>query len=184
MQAGRAGLPLAIALSLVFLAQGLLGNRDKSLTWDEPRYIAAGYASLTQNEFRLNPSHPPFLQELLALPLLSLEPEVPPEGVEHWLARRNSAVGYGNAFVFGVGLSPSSGFFLSLQLKEHGFGSLDGFLSRRNHIPQGLDLLLLLSFCYFIFIFLFFVFVFCHFVFHGKPQQNPLGPARFFFVSG
>ena len=36
MKAGRAGLPLAIALSLAFLAQGLLGNRDKSLTWDEP----------------------------------------------------------------------------------------------------------------------------------------------------
>ena len=103
MKAGRAGLPLAIALSLAFLAQGLLGNRDKSLTWDEPRYIAAGYASLTQNEFRLNPSHPPFLQELLALPLLTLELETPPEGVEHWLARRNSAVGYGNAFVYGIG---------------------------------------------------------------------------------
>ncbi len=103
MKASRAGLPLAIALSLAFLAQGLLGNRDKSLTWDEPRYIAAGYASLTQNEFRLNPSHPPFLQELLALPLLSLELEIPSEGVEHWLARRNSAVGYGNAFVYGSG---------------------------------------------------------------------------------
>jgi hypothetical protein len=103
VKAGRAGLPLAIALSLAFLAQGLLGNRDKSLTWDEPRYIAAGYAALTQNEFRLNPSHPPFLQELLALPLLPLELEIPAKGVEHWLARRNSAVGYGNAFVYGSG---------------------------------------------------------------------------------
>jgi hypothetical protein len=103
VKAGRAGLPLAIALSLVFLAQGLLGNRDKSLTWDEPRYIAAGYASLTQSEFRLNPSHPPFLQELLALPLLSLELEIPSEGVEHWLARHNPPVEYGNAFVYGSG---------------------------------------------------------------------------------
>ena len=99
----RAGLPLAIALSLVFLAQGLLGNRDKSLTWDEPRYIAAGYASLTQNEFRLNPAHPPFLQELLALPLLLLEPNVPSQGAEHWLATSNPAVEYGSAFVYGSG---------------------------------------------------------------------------------
>jgi hypothetical protein len=94
---------LAVALSLVFLAQGLLGNRDKSLTWDEPRYIAAGYALLTQGEFRLNPSHPPFLQELMALPLLLLELEIPPQGAEHWLATSNPPVGYGNALIYGSG---------------------------------------------------------------------------------
>jgi hypothetical protein len=103
VKAGRAGLFLAIALSLAFLAQGLLGNRDKSLTWDEPRYIAAGYASLTQSEFRLNPSHPPFLQELMALPLLPLELEIPPKDVEHWLATSNPPVEYGRALVYGSG---------------------------------------------------------------------------------
>ena len=64
---------LPFAFALAFLLQGYLGNLSKSLTWDEPTFIASGYSYLTRNDLRMNSEAPPLLQQLQALPLLTLD---------------------------------------------------------------------------------------------------------------
>ena len=48
-----------VLCALLFLLQTGLSARQKSLTWDEPVFIASGYTYLTRNDFRLNPEAPP-----------------------------------------------------------------------------------------------------------------------------
>jgi hypothetical protein len=64
---------LPLAFVLAFLLQGLFGNLSKSLTWDEPVFMASGYSYLTRNDLRMNSEAPPLLQHLMALPLLTLK---------------------------------------------------------------------------------------------------------------
>lgn len=64
---------LPFVFALAFLCQGYWGSLSKSLTWDEPVFIASGYSYLTRNDFRMNAEAPPLLQQLHALPLLSLK---------------------------------------------------------------------------------------------------------------
>ncbi len=84
-------LPLLFALA--FFAQGLFGSLEKSLTWDEPTFIASGYTYLTRNDFRMNPEAPPLMQHLEALPLLLMDLDVP--GQDHWTWKFKSQVQFG-----------------------------------------------------------------------------------------
>ena len=93
---------IAIALALVFLTQGLFGNLKQSITWDETSYISAGYVYLKHSDFRLNPSHPPLMQELAALPLLFLNLKSPSYN-ESWFYYKNPVLAYGKAFLFDSG---------------------------------------------------------------------------------
>ena len=62
----------AALLSFVALA---IGNVvATSPTTDEGVHLAAGYAYLTGEHYRLNPEHPPLLKKLAALPLLAMKP--------------------------------------------------------------------------------------------------------------
>ncbi len=98
-------LAVALLLSLVYFIQCLTGAMRLSLTWDEPSFISAGYVYLTKGEFSLNPSHPPLMQELEALPLLSLDLNVP-EYPARWLSATNPVAGYGRALIFDSGNDP------------------------------------------------------------------------------
>ena len=82
----RYGIWLALSLALAFLAQGWLGSLGKSLTFDEPIYIAAGYTYLTTGEFEMNTSHPPLMQDLAALPLLFMDLKLPGPSDPDWRA--------------------------------------------------------------------------------------------------
>jgi len=93
----------ACALALGFLLQGALASRDESLTWDEPGYVAAGYANLVHGDYRLNSDHPPLLQKLSALPLLGLPVHAPPVGDSRFLDSENPRATYGRAFFFDSG---------------------------------------------------------------------------------
>ena len=75
---------LPIAFSLTFFIQGYFGSLQKSLTWDEPVFIASGYSYLTRNDFRLNSEAPPLLQILHALPLLPMRLLSPSENHPIW----------------------------------------------------------------------------------------------------
>ncbi|MDA0747870.1 MAG: glycosyltransferase family 39 protein [bacterium] len=70
--------------ALAFFLQGFFGGLEKSLTWDEPVFIASGYTYLTQNDFRLNPEAPPLMQHLVALPLLWMNLEAPETTSPAW----------------------------------------------------------------------------------------------------
>ena len=97
---------IALLLALLFLALAFSSARQKSLTWDEPSYISAGYLALTRGDFRYNPSHPPLMQELAALPLLSLGLRVPPEDFPHWERTGNPVVAFGEQFLYRSGNDP------------------------------------------------------------------------------
>ena len=74
---GRVAPAAAVVLALLFGVQVFTGSLDKSLTWDEPHYVAAGYANWVFDDYRLNADHPPLMQKLQALPLLWLPVEPP-----------------------------------------------------------------------------------------------------------
>ena len=48
-------------------------------TFDETTHIVSGYSYLTQQDFRLNPEHPPLIKDLAAAPLLFLNLNFPAE---------------------------------------------------------------------------------------------------------
>jgi len=62
----------SVACLLIILSlQLLLSIRQESQTWDEANHIYAGYRSLTDADFGLNPEHPPMVKLLATIPLLS-----------------------------------------------------------------------------------------------------------------
>ena len=66
-----------------------------SATWDEPVHLTAGYVALAHGDFRVDPSHPPFMREWAALPLL-LMPHVDPgtSEIDHTSVRQWFERGY------------------------------------------------------------------------------------------
>lgn len=99
----RRALWIAFFLAVVFFVQGFLGSLTKSITWDEPTYISAGYTFLAWNGFQLNPSHPPLLQQLVALPLFLMNLEVPSKDDPSWQQAPNPMVEFGGQFLFESG---------------------------------------------------------------------------------
>jgi hypothetical protein len=65
------------------------GARTDSLTVDEPSHLIAGYAALTQGDYRLSPDHPPLARALLALPLLAHDVDWRVDEPEHRAAWRS-----------------------------------------------------------------------------------------------
>jgi len=101
-RSGRAALVAAVMLALLFFAQAYTASPEQSLTFDEPGFIGSGYTYLTHSDFRLDPATPPLIQELIALPLLFLDLNVPPY-TPHWLEEANPQISYGVRFVFNSG---------------------------------------------------------------------------------
>lgn len=97
---------LSVLIALIFFIQVFCGSQNESLTWDEPSYISAGYAYVTTRDFRLNSSHPPLMQELVALPLLFLDLHLPPANVEELSLQGNPVVEYGRRLIFESGNDP------------------------------------------------------------------------------
>jgi dolichyl-phosphate-mannose-protein mannosyltransferase len=91
---------LALLLTAIMFVQVYDGSRYESLTWDEPSYISAGYSYLTTREFKLNPSHPPLTQELIAFPLLFLDLHRPPGKPADWFVYKNPVVTYGRELIY------------------------------------------------------------------------------------
>jgi 4-amino-4-deoxy-L-arabinose transferase-like glycosyltransferase len=97
-----AGPWIALVLAALFLAQGLLGNRDKSLTWDEPVYITGGHAALLRGElesFTVTWGAPPLMQLLEAALVLPLGLSFPQAEDPAWA----NPVSLAREFVFGSG---------------------------------------------------------------------------------
>lgn len=61
------------------ITQTVLSLRYKSSTFDEATRFSAGYSYLRKGDYRLNPEHPPFIKQLVAIPLLLLDIRMPPE---------------------------------------------------------------------------------------------------------
>lgn len=72
-----------------------------SLTCDEPVFMASGYTYLTRNDFRMTPDAPPLIQEMVALPLLFMRLQVPPESEPDWQEVRQAD--FARSFIFAPG---------------------------------------------------------------------------------
>ena len=73
----RAGMVGLVVLLLVLVFEVTLSIRQQSLSWDEDDHLYAGYMSLTQRDFGMNPEHPPLVKALAALPLLPMHLQAP-----------------------------------------------------------------------------------------------------------
>ena len=67
-----------ILLSVMFFT-AVFSMKDDALTFDELSHIPAGYSYLTQQDYRINPEHPPLIKDLAAAPLLALDLNFPNE---------------------------------------------------------------------------------------------------------
>jgi len=64
-------------LLLAILLQCVLSMRVKTVTFDEPRHVLAGYSYLKKGDFSLNWENPPLINVIAAAPLLFLQPKIP-----------------------------------------------------------------------------------------------------------
>jgi hypothetical protein len=60
------------ALLLIMVAEIGTALHYVSLSWDEGDHLFAGYMSLKEHDYSLNPEHPPMVKMVAALPLLAL----------------------------------------------------------------------------------------------------------------
>lgn len=58
-----------LAFAVSFIALEVNAYTRKSATWDEPIHLTSGYAALTEQDYRVDPTHPPFVRMWAALPL-------------------------------------------------------------------------------------------------------------------
>lgn len=101
---------VAAALLLVMGATEFLSMRGDSLTFDELAHIPAGYSYLTQQDYRLNPEHPPLFKDLAAAPLLFLNLHFPTD-TETWKQKQEAPAWWvqfdiGTKFLYGSGNDP------------------------------------------------------------------------------
>ncbi len=82
----RAHACFVAAALLVAALLAVLSLRTDSATFDEPFHLAAGYAALTQSDYRLSPDHPPLGRIWAALPLLFVDAHWPSPDDPHWVA--------------------------------------------------------------------------------------------------
>jgi 4-amino-4-deoxy-L-arabinose transferase-like glycosyltransferase len=79
LKSKRSGVEIAgvIVLLLILCVQLFLSIRQQTQTWDEADHIFAGYMSLKNADFGLNPEHPPLVKILATASLQSMSLKVP-----------------------------------------------------------------------------------------------------------
>lgn len=75
---------LVIVLLGSYVAMALSAARSKSVAFDEPAHLAAGYAYWLKGDFRLQPENGNFPQRWATLPLLVSRPVLPPATDPAW----------------------------------------------------------------------------------------------------
>ena len=70
---------IAFLLLVISFALCFFTLSNDCWTFDETTHITSGYSYLTQQDFRLNPEHPPLIKDLAAAPLLFLNLNFPKE---------------------------------------------------------------------------------------------------------
>lgn len=100
----RAAAAVLLAFAVTFAAVEIVSYTRKSATWDEPMHLTAGYVALARGDYRVDPSHPPFLRMWAALPLLASAPlnaptfELRDDTVVKWLG--GTAYTYARAVLY------------------------------------------------------------------------------------
>ena len=84
-------------LLLIFFILALHSYNQKSIIVDELAHITSGYTYVKTGDFRLNPEHPPLIKTIAAIPLLFLNPNLPPDD-QYWVD--GDEWNYGANFLF------------------------------------------------------------------------------------
>lgn len=92
----------AIAILGLMFVLMFFSSWNDSATMDEEAHIPAGYSYLTQQDYRLNPEHPPLIKDLAALPLLFLHLNFP-TNVPEWTSFINGQWDMGRIFLYESG---------------------------------------------------------------------------------
>jgi hypothetical protein len=92
-------------LLMALVVQCGLTLRDKSVTYDEPFYIGAGYAYLTRGRFELNREHPPLMKYLIGLPMLFQNCR-PVEEFADWPQAPEHRMAFGRDVIFANRVDP------------------------------------------------------------------------------
>jgi len=108
---------LAFLLFAVMFFLAFLSMRQDALTFDELAHIPAGYSYLTQQDYRLNPEHPPLAKDIAALPLLFLNLNFPLDS-PNWTQDTEAPpwwaqFSFGNTFLYHSDNNPTSIIFWS-----------------------------------------------------------------------
>jgi hypothetical protein len=95
-----------VLFAVTFSLLQWFGYRQKSATWDEPIHLAAGYAALTEGDYRLEATHPPFIRMWAALPLLFMDDvRLDTAVIDRTLPAEwhsgDTALSYGTKFLYG-----------------------------------------------------------------------------------
>ncbi|HEX9722533.1 MAG TPA: glycosyltransferase family 39 protein [Candidatus Paceibacterota bacterium] len=109
--------PLVGTLLVLMAVLMVLSMRGDALTFDELAHIPAGYSYLTQQDYRVNPEHPPLAKDIAALPLLFLGLDFPAHS-QNWLQDSGAPPWWvqfdlGNEFLYKSGNNPLSIIFWS-----------------------------------------------------------------------
>src|SRR4030042_1870231 len=104
-------------LIFVMFLTAFFSMKETSLTFDELAHIPAGYSYLTEQDYRINPEHPPLLKDIAALPLLFLDLNFPSKD-QTWLQTDSAPAWWvqfdlGTKFIYGSDNNPKEIIFWS-----------------------------------------------------------------------
>ena len=113
----RASNIIAFVLLGIMFITALFSMKGDSLTFDELAHIPAGYSYLTQQDYRINPEHPPLVKDIPALPLLFLDLNFP-YNRQTWLQEEAAPAWWvqfdlGREFIYRSGNNPKEIIFWS-----------------------------------------------------------------------
>ena len=113
----RLALPVAGILLICMAIFMVLSMEQDALTYDELAHIPAGYSYLTQQDYRINPEHPPLSKAIAAFPLLFLNLNFPVDS-QNWLQDAQAPPWWvqfdlGNEFLYKSNNNPLSIIFFS-----------------------------------------------------------------------
>ena len=107
----------AILLLGIMFATAVFSMKGDALTFDELAHIPAGYSYLTEQDYRLNPEHPPLAKDISAIPLLFLNLNFP-DNDQVWLQEKSAPAwwvqfDFGKKFLYDSGNNPREIIFWS-----------------------------------------------------------------------
>lgn len=139
------GRPAVVVLLVIHAALAISSLRQKSLTYDEPVRLTAGYSYWVTGDYRLDPAEPPFAQMWATVPLLIGEYRFPDRDQSAWW--RGEAQPIARQFLFECGNDTAAIVFRArtmMVLLSVALGAVVYVWSRRLFGPAGGMLSLLL----------------------------------------
>ncbi len=93
---------IAAILLVIMFVVALTSSIGDSPTMDELAHIPAGYSYLTEQDYRINPEHPPLIKDISSFPLLFLDLNFPTDH-SSWMEDINGQWELGRQFLYSYG---------------------------------------------------------------------------------